>query len=260
MAESYLEGGDADFWAFVDGNGGSYLKGVDFISTMPDGVRGVVATSKINKNSTVLKVPFTMCIHGGPEGSEVGAAIAAQPTEVEPFVKTVLATHFEISNGVDSRFAAFVRIMPTEVRLPMVGATSNEELRALASSAVGPVVCSGNELATLEESVRPLLTAIAADAASSTRRVREWAAGVESDAFRALYLRCYALVASRSFSANRPELECPLMCPVQDLLNHSSNARERNVELDFTPGCFEVRALFYPGVELRANIESISRR
>jgi len=226
MAETYLEGGDADFWAFVDGNGGSYLKGVDFLSTMADGVRGVVATSKVNKNATVLKIPFTMCIHGGPEGSEVGAAIAAQPTEVEPFVKTVLATHFEISQGGDSRFAAFVRIMPTEVRLPMVGATSDEELRALAGSAIGPVVCSGTELATFEESVRPLLTAIAADDTSGTR-VRAWAAGAASDAFRALYLRSYALVASRSFAANQPALECPLMCPVQEPPRLLERERER---------------------------------
>lgn len=249
MAESYLAGGDGEFMAFVDGNGGTYLKSVDFFATMPDGVRGVVATAKINKNATVLHVPFTVCIHGGPEGSEVGAAIAAQPTEVDPFVKTVLATHFELSNGGNSRFAAWVRMLPTEVRLPMVGATSDETLRALAGSAVGPVVCSGKELEMLEESVRPMLKAIAADA-SGTLRVREWAGGVGSDEFCALYLRCYALVASRSFGS--PKFECPLMCPLQDQLNHSSDERQRNVELDCTPGAFEVRATraIAPGEQL----------
>ena len=147
----------------------------------------------LSKNATVLRVPFAMCIHGGPD-SEVGAAMAAQKSEVEPFVKTVLATHFEISTGGDSRFEAYLRGLPTEVRVPMVGATSDEALRELVGSAVGPVVCSGTELATLDDSVRPLLKAMAAKKASGTQRVREWAASAGTDEFRAQYLRCYALV------------------------------------------------------------------
>ena len=52
MAESYVSGGDSDFWRFVDGNGATYNKDVDFFATMPDGVRGVAATAKIRCDRT----------------------------------------------------------------------------------------------------------------------------------------------------------------------------------------------------------------
>lgn len=116
MAESY-QPISKEFWPWVDANGCTYLTDADYEATTGDGLRGIVTTANIAEKTTVLHVPFSMCIHGGPEGGVVGAAIAAQESEVEPFLATVLALHFEMSGGETNRFEEFVKSLPTEVNM-----------------------------------------------------------------------------------------------------------------------------------------------
>ena len=91
--------------------------------------------------------------------------MAAQAAEVDPFLATVLSTHFEMSSGA-SHYAPYIRSLPTEVRVPMVGTTSDEELRAIADLAVGSVVCAGKEVSLLESTAFPLLKTMARSAKS----------------------------------------------------------------------------------------------
>jgi len=116
LAESY-QPISSEFLPWVGENGGTYLKNVDYEATGEDGLRGIVVTANLAKKTTVLHVPFSMCIHGGTEAGVVGAAIAAQKIEVEPFLATVLALHFEMSGGEANRFDEFVKSLPTEVSL-----------------------------------------------------------------------------------------------------------------------------------------------
>ena len=194
----------------------------------------------------MLRIPLDICIRGR-EGGEAAAAMAAQAAEVDPFLATVLSTHFEMSSGA-SHYAPYIRSLPTEVRVPMVGTTSDEELRAIADLAVGSVVCAGKEVSLLESTAFPLLKTMALSA--KTRGLRAWAAEAESPQFRARFLHCYALVSSRSF--RHDNITTPLMVPLQDQLNHSSDPALCNVSLESTATGFEVRAqrAIAPGEQL----------